>query len=65
MAGFHLAVKQPSKEATLNVLFADSLETFADMLLTPRQALKNGNGVWPARGQLGGDGREAQGLQSK
>lgn len=59
-AGFHLTVKKPSKETTLNVLFADSLETFADMLLTRGQALKNGNGVWPARGQLGGERREAR-----
>lgn len=39
VASFHLAVKQPSKKAPLNVLFTGSLETFSDMLLTLHQAL--------------------------
>lgn len=39
VASFHLAVKQPSKQAPLNVLFTGSLETFSDMLLTLHEAL--------------------------
>lgn len=42
-AGFHPAVKQPSKKTTLNVLFTGSPETSADTLPALCQALADGS----------------------